>query len=709
MRWSPRSGPTPGRPSRNLRCRRTSRICDDGSTRTASRALRTTTIERVGPGYTLRIAENAVDAWRFEDLISAAAAAGEAKPSPMLTEALALWRGAPLAGFADEEWAKPTAERWTAIARRRPWNGSSRHASTMGESAVLVPELESFVAQAPLREERWRLLVAGAVPARTGRPMRSPRCAGCATCWPTSWVSTPAPALRSLEARSSARTQSRQPRRVTAAAPRARHAASPVAPAEEPTASTTSDNVADEAAAAPPAPRARRRGHASVERDGELRGSSTGACGTAALAVTAGRADRGPGRHRQDPPAARDPVDRRRMTPQCSMRAAASWKRNTVSVLFGNCSNRRCRLRGSSRQLFAGAAGAARWVFAAQQDTGTVTPATPRSACCTVSTGWPPISRRQRPWSSPSTTCSGAMSARCDSSGSWRIDSRNSRSPWWSPCAPASTTTNEDLLAEIVSEASVLVVAPQPLSDAGVNELVRERLGEYPDDAFVAACRRTTGGNPLLLRQLLQGPGIRRDQADVRPMWTPSGPSGPERSPAWCCADSPACHPRIVPSPELSPSSATAQRCRWSPELTASAGRRGGVERSARWPGPKCSGTSTRSTSCTHWSATPCTAMSRWASGKCSTPRPPGCWPTPARRPSRSPRICSRSRPAATRGTVDVLLTAAARSVARGAPDGAVTYLKRALAEPASCRPGSRSIYLELGRVGDDDRHPRGP
>jgi DNA-binding CsgD family transcriptional regulator/tetratricopeptide (TPR) repeat protein len=48
--------------------------------------------------------------------------------------------------------------------------------------------------------------------------------------------------------------------------------------------------------------------------------------------------------------------------------------------------------------------------------------------------------------------------------------------------------------------------------------------------------------------------------------------------------------------------------------------------------------------------------------------------------------------------TVQVLMAAAARSAARGAPDGAATYLKRALDEPASARLEPQ-VYLELGRV----------
>src|SRR6185295_4665728 len=46
-------------------------------------------------------------------------------------------------------------------------------------------------------------------------------------------------------------------------------------------------------------------------------------------------------------------------------------------------------------------------------------------------------------------------------------------------------------------------VRPVPLSADAVQELVRERLGAEAEDAFCAACHEATGGNPLLLRQLL--------------------------------------------------------------------------------------------------------------------------------------------------------------------------------------------------------------
>jgi hypothetical protein len=42
-----------------------------------------------------------------------------------------------------------------------------------------------------------------------------------------------------------------------------------------------------------------------------------------------------------------------------------------------------------------------------------------------------------------------------------------------------------------------------PLSAAGVGAIVRAQLGEDADESFCAACWELTGGNPLLVRELL--------------------------------------------------------------------------------------------------------------------------------------------------------------------------------------------------------------
>jgi DNA-binding SARP family transcriptional activator/tetratricopeptide (TPR) repeat protein len=63
--------------------------------------------------------------------------------------------------------------------------------------------------------------------------------------------------------------------------------------------------------------------------------------------------------------------------------------------------------------------------------------------------------------------------------------------------------TDPALLAEIANDPATAHVKPGPLSEAAVGELVALRLGAEPDAAFREACHRTTGGNPLLVRQLL--------------------------------------------------------------------------------------------------------------------------------------------------------------------------------------------------------------
>jgi tetratricopeptide (TPR) repeat protein len=71
------------------------------------------------------------------------------------------------------------------------------------------------------------------------------------------------------------------------------------------------------------------------------------------------------------------------------------------------------------------------------------------------------------------------------------------------------------LLGEIACDPAVVPVRPGVLSQAGVAELVRERLGAA-QPAFSAACHRATGGNPLLVGELLktmQAEGVRPDAA----------------------------------------------------------------------------------------------------------------------------------------------------------------------------------------------------
>jgi DNA-binding CsgD family transcriptional regulator len=69
---------------------------------------------------------------------------------------------------------------------------------------------------------------------------------------------------------------------------------------------------------------------------------------------------------------------------------------------------------------------------------------------------------------------------------------------------PAEPGADVALIAELAQDPLTLSVLPGPLSRASAEELLRERLGATPDPAFAAAIHRTTGGNPLFLHELLR-------------------------------------------------------------------------------------------------------------------------------------------------------------------------------------------------------------
>ncbi|HVN10930.1 MAG TPA: BTAD domain-containing putative transcriptional regulator, partial [Kineosporiaceae bacterium] len=112
-----------------------------------------------GNGYAVRLPPDAVDAWTFERLVRRAA--GEGVPhraEALLIQALELWRGPALGEYTDQAWAEAEIARLSelrAVARER----LAAARLDGGEDALLVPELETLVAEEPLREERWRLLV----------------------------------------------------------------------------------------------------------------------------------------------------------------------------------------------------------------------------------------------------------------------------------------------------------------------------------------------------------------------------------------------------------------------------------------------------------------------------------------------------------------------------------------------------------------------
>jgi DNA-binding CsgD family transcriptional regulator len=63
--------------------------------------------------------------------------------------------------------------------------------------------------------------------------------------------------------------------------------------------------------------------------------------------------------------------------------------------------------------------------------------------------------------------------------------------------------TDAELIGTILAESGILSIRPGTLSDEAVGEFVEDRLDGGSDSEFGLACARATGGNPLLLRQLL--------------------------------------------------------------------------------------------------------------------------------------------------------------------------------------------------------------
>src|SRR4051794_6225377 len=115
------------------------------------------------PGYALCVDPERLDLTRFDRLVSAARAASAADPAAaadMLHEALSLWRGPPLAEFADEPFARVAIGR---LEERRMAALEERIAADLrlGRHAELVGELEGAVAAEPLRERlRAELMLA---------------------------------------------------------------------------------------------------------------------------------------------------------------------------------------------------------------------------------------------------------------------------------------------------------------------------------------------------------------------------------------------------------------------------------------------------------------------------------------------------------------------------------------------------------------------
>ena len=145
-----------------------------------------------GGGYALAAEPGQLDAGRFERLVGAGRDAlerGEAAVAAgRFREALGLWRGRALADVADVE---PLAREGARLEELRlvAVEGRIEADLALGLEAEVAGELEALVAEHPVRERLWRLLVLALY--RSGRQADALAAYRRARrCWPGSWGSS---------------------------------------------------------------------------------------------------------------------------------------------------------------------------------------------------------------------------------------------------------------------------------------------------------------------------------------------------------------------------------------------------------------------------------------------------------------------------------------------------------------------------------------
>ena len=440
---------------------------------------RSSIIVSEGRGYAVRLPPDAVDVWQFEQLLDRSGTASPAAAAELVGEALALWRGPPLLEWADEPWAEAEIARLAglrAVARERLMAARLE----LGEAALLVPGLETMVAEEPLREERWRLLALALYRAnRQADALGALRRAR--TTLADELGVDPGPALRELE------------RLVLAHAP---ELSVPVQRSRPPdVAVPAADPVPDDL----------------LDRERDLAAVRAAlddlAAGEPRLLLIEGPAGIGKSRLL---------TEARRLAAERSVRVLTA-RGSQLEKTFGFGVVRQLfepQLTDPARRadLLAGAAASARGVF---DPMGGESPDGSFAALHGLY------------WLAVNLTSDGPLMLAIDDL-QW-CDSASLRSLAYLvrrleavPVLVVGTVRagepheDESLLAELALEPAAVVLRPTTLSADAVADLVGRRLGEPVSPLFALACSRTTSGNPLLLRQLLRGleaDGVRPDAA----------------------------------------------------------------------------------------------------------------------------------------------------------------------------------------------------
>ncbi len=426
-------------------------------------------IASTGAGYVLRLGPETVDAWCFERAVDDAAGLPPAEAARALDHALRLWRGPPYVEYAGEPWVEPESVRLTelrAVAREHLLAARLQ----LGDAALLVGELEALVADDPMREERWRLLVLALYRSQRQADALSALRRARKTLAEELGVD-PGPGLRSLEAEVLAQSPSLD------ASPVPVPGRQPIAVAvRQPDPTDLVDRAREQAAL--------RRALDEV------------AAGSSGCVVVEGPP--GIGKSRLLVEAARlATAGGVRVLSARASQMEQSFGFGAVRQLFEPC------VGGDApdEALFAGAAAGAATVF--EETAGTV-PVRHGSFAVLHGLYWLTVNLASE---GPLVIC--VDDVQWADSASLRylayLVRRIESLPVLVVLARRTGEQQPDdaLLAEIVLDPAVTVLRPAPLSAEAAGTLVRERLGDSAE-SFVGACHRMTSGNPLLLRQLLR-------------------------------------------------------------------------------------------------------------------------------------------------------------------------------------------------------------
>ena len=256
------------------------------------------------------------------------------------------------------------------------------------------------------------------------------------------------------------------------------------------------------------------------------------------------------------------------------------------------------------------------------------------------------------------------------------------------------------LLADLAHDPLTLSLSPTPLTAGGAAQPHRGPAGPRGRRGVRRRVPRATGGNPLLLTELLravEARGRRPRGAQRRRHRGPRPAGGSAGGAGAPVADAPRGGRRR-------PGRGGARRGgRGAPHRhpgRASTRTRPRAGRRRCWRAARSCGPSRPSASSTPSCARRSTATSRRASASGATPRPPASCARGARRATRWPPTSSRCRPPGSPGWPTRSSTRRGTALVKGAGDSAATYLRRSLDEPLDDERRAPHPVGHSGRVG---------